>query len=122
MGDFASAAAEAERAQVISDLKAARTELVCRGRSVGNLLDKQTGKVCLLGALTVAAVGKNFVKGDEYSPRPMRARRALEAKLAELHPLWADRPLFFYNDWYQTTDDDVLELIDKTLADLGGLA
>lgn len=117
-GDFAVAVQDAERAQLISDLKAARAELVSRGRCTGSFMEDE--KVCTVGALGVVTVdgfAELCVQNRGIkSPRMMRAWSALQDHLQ--HPGWvAD-----FNDDKTTTDQDVLDLYDKTLADLGGLA
>lgn len=125
MNDFAAALEEAERAQTIADLKAARDVLVTRGRCRDRLLDIDTGRVCLLGALCMASLDgfeqeyRDGVGVHEYMTRPTRARHALEKQLCSIG---FELPVFFFNDTEETTDQDVLDLIDKTLAGLGGLA
>jgi hypothetical protein len=116
---FVAAVEDAERAQLIADLKAARAELVARGRCRGELVDAD-GKVCAIGAIAVATVdgfmeislaSREISLGEQ---RPNRCLTALEAHLPDV--------ISAFNDNSATTDQDVLDLFDKTLADLGGLA
>jgi hypothetical protein len=121
------AATEAARLQqVIADLQAAREELAARGRCVHKFADGE--KVCALGALGVAAV-EGFLELTEQhqehannrEPRMVRARLALEQHLPEVGG-HLELTVNEFNDDPETTDEDVLNLFDKTLADLGGLA
>lgn len=128
MNDFAAASEEAQRQQTIADLKGARRELVARGRCRDQLLEVDTGRVCLLGALCMASVdgfehqyGLKAAGAAEYMTRPKRARKALEEQLRSIDAKWDGVPAFYFNDAEETTDQDVLDLIDKTLAGLGGL-
>lgn len=120
MTSFVAAVQDAERAQLIVDLKAARRELVARGRCREKFVDDD--KVCTLGAVGMAVVcGFTEMTDDAreaalyFDPRCNRVRRALSNLLGE----WAVED---FNDASDTTDQDVLDLFDKTLADLGGLA
>lgn len=117
--------------QVIADLKAARAELVARGRSTGDLV-RADGSVCAVGAIAVAVTDKfepRFMAWMQagcppdahaewvlpyLSPRVSAAKRALAAHVP-------DGYVQGFNDDVGTTDADVLNLYDKTLADLGGL-
>lgn len=122
MTDFTAAVETAERAQLITDLKAARRELVKRGRCRNELVED--GKVCVLGAVGVATT-EGFISLDGVyrimvlnDPRPRRVRAALEDKLGGRNGGWVEA----FNDDETITDQDVLDLFDKTLADIGGLA
>ncbi len=97
--------------QLIADLHATRAELVKRGRCIGDLFDAQ-GRVCLIGAIIVAT-GRELAVGTRLGPRGIRCRRALKEQLGGQEPA-------SFND-YHPDDRDVLELIEKTLATLGGL-
>lgn len=124
MTDFVAALEDAERAQLIADLKAARAELVARGRCMGDFV--RDGKVCALGAIGVATT-EGFIQMDREARaaavfcdrRPKRAEAALRARLFTDPD---DGEVFVWNDDLNTTDQDVLDLFDKTLADIGGLA
>lgn len=122
-----------DRRQVIEDLKAARAELVKRGRSRGYMV-RADGQVCAIGAIGVATVAdferlyldaKNNVSDTGLakwsyglaSLRCLRARQALRR-----HVPRDDGFIELFNDDENTTDQDVLNLFDKALADLGGLA
>lgn len=120
MTSFVAAVQDAERAQLIVDLKAARRELVARGRCTHALIKGE--QVCLLGALGIATVVgfTSLTEPDQWralyrrdDARPTRARDALTRQI--------NRPLWAFNDDKTHTDQDVLDLFDKTLADLGGL-
>lgn len=114
-----------ERKQLISDLKAARDVLATRGRCTGRFTGAD-GRVCALGAIGVATT-EGFAQMDRdhqsaavfCDRRPRRAEKALRAHLFTDPD---DGEVFVYNDLPTTTDQDVLDLFDKTLADLSGLA
>lgn len=117
---------DAERAQLIADLKAARAELVARGRCRRQLVGD--GRVCAMGAVGAATVD-GFVDlptEDEqfdalhHSPRAQRARTALEVHTLDVDRLGAYGGVMLFNDHPTTTDLDVLDLFDKTIFDLGG--
>jgi hypothetical protein len=124
MTSFVAALEDAERAQLIRDLKAARDVLVTRGRCVGAFVVGE--RVCTLGAIGVATT-EGFAQMDLEEQaaaifcdrRPKWAEAALRAHLFA-GPYGGE--VFLFNDDLKTTDQDVLDLFDKTLADLGGLA
>lgn len=129
MTTFAAAVESAQSAQLIADLKAARAELVARGRCRGVPVHPD-GRVCIIGAIG-AGMYEDFTGLAEeaqynalYQDRPRRVRSALSAHLPEnLHvDSWVDDEVAAFNDCRATTDQDVLDLFDKTLANLGGLA
>jgi hypothetical protein len=110
-----------EREQVIADLKAARAELVSRGRCKNAYWDGD--KVCSQGAIRLVVAQERFsnlsytiLKVPFDDSRVERARLALESHLENGWRLWE------FNDADWVTDQDVLDLWDKALADLGGLA
>lgn len=124
MTSFVAAVEDAERAQLIVDLKAARAALVTRGRCRGQFV--KDDKVCAIGAIGVATL-EGFEHEDSDSQyettcrdvRLIRAVNALARRLSVLHPDAVN--VWRFNDDLLTTDQDVLDLFDKTLADLGGL-
>lgn len=124
MTSFVAAVQDAERAQTIADLRAARAELVRRGWTKDAFVDPEEGRVCALGAIGAASVeGFMLMTYDDQSNalvdlRPDRVIAVLTAKLHELHP---NREVEVFNDDRETTYQDVLDLFDKTLAELGGL-
>lgn len=117
--------------QLIADVKAAREALASRGRTTGRLVSRD-GRVCALGAVGAGLDG-NFARFylDETrrengltewswvlsSERAFSVERALRKHL----PVDA-RSLQSFNDAAATTTQDVLNLFDKTIADLGGMA
>lgn len=121
--------------QLIDDLKAARQELVTRGRCTKDLVSDD-GRVCALGAVGVAVV-ENFIEMHTYDDVAAfaeveflndRTRAVVQALCDHLpvletldHGVYTE-PLWRFNDKQSTTDRDVLNLFDKALADLGGLA
>lgn len=126
--------------QLIKDLKATREALVSRGRCTG-ILVQSNGKVCLDGAIALATIkGYHYRPGaeDPYqilenNQRTVAVSAALYEHLPEefktaLHNLYFRTPefgqlvaLFSFNDSDDVTDEDVIGLIDKTLAEAGGL-
>lgn len=114
--------------QLVADLKAARAELVKRGRCTGNLMS-QDGRVCALGAVAVAVMQDDLtgIGYDELFDNP-RANKAWGALLSALGQPPQPLDVSFlddvdgFNDSVATTDADVLNLFDKALAELGGLA
>ena len=118
--------------QLITDLKETRRQLEVRGRCVADLVS-QDGKVCLDGAILAATVGEVTNTVEDYNKlcddsRPAAVTRALYEQIPDDHPSLIKvgfcRPyiaVFHFNDDAQTTDEDCFALIDKALADLGGL-
>lgn len=135
MTEFDAAVAEAERRQVVTDLQAARAELVTRGRCTGSTLGIQ-GRVCIVGAAIAAiAPGELSEETPTYAaldiPRALRVVRTLHpflpAEFRRSSPNWLSETdnLFDvarFNDSRGTTDPDAFNLFDKALAELGGLA
>jgi hypothetical protein len=110
-----------EREQLISDLKAARAVLVKRGRCQHTRIAGD-GTVCVKGAIGIATVfgfaamrGHGKQEAALAEDRPWNTTRALEQYLD-------GRYVWEFNDDPATTDQDVLNLFDKALAGLGGLA
>jgi hypothetical protein len=98
---------------VIDDLKVARAA-VENGWHQGSLMNG-AGGVCVVGALRVACFSTVHMDVDV-----LRCAAALN----ELGKHLPDSRLAVagYNDAPTTTKQDILDLFDKTLADLGGLA
>jgi len=101
---------------VIDDLKAARDE-VEKGWCKFALEDKE-GNVCVLGAIQRAIDWNAF---HTTVPNGHRLFVAIDA-LARVLPEFAKGSVVVYNNHSSTTKEDVLNLFDKALADLGGLA
>ena len=123
MSTFAAAVEQAERAQLIADLKAARSELVTRGRTGGEFVDHETGAVCALGAVGFATVDDFDMRHEcgygalSVTPRALKVWHTLRGFLPE-----GAIDVDTFNDTEGTTGQDVLDLFDKALADLGGMA
>lgn len=129
MNGWASAVEAAEQKQLIADLKEARAQLIARGWCRGDFLAPD-GSVCALGAVRTA-IDPTYNRGywnsviDMAGGRYVNAQRALEDHL----PVTSGRcavgrcgHVDCFNDRAASDAQDVLDLFDKTLADLGGLA
>ena len=117
-----------DREQVIADLKAARDELVSRGRCKEDLVN-QDGQVCLLGSVAMSMRGLAFTR-DHTTAYPFlesnqRAAAVVSVLAEHIPPMPGKRSalckVYRYNDSF-ASDADVLNLFDKALAELGGLA
>lgn len=114
------------QSQLVLDLAATKQALAERGRCRELLQDPTTGKVCLDGAVGVAC-GLEMMHesyADLYdSDRAMAVIRALAAQNSR-NPINAAavHTVYFFNDNRDTTDQDCFDLIDKALAEAGGLA
>lgn len=96
---------------IADDLRAARA-LVERGWFKGWLTDGQ--RVCAVGALNIACNGSAAgIPLDDWE------RRDAAAALLRQH---LTQEIAYFNDDPETTKQDVLNLFDKALADLGALA
>lgn len=99
---------------VVEVVQAARDKLERCGRSVG--ATDGLGRVCLLNALLT--VSYDLEAGDEIHAA---AIRALAVYTPDRYAV--DVPdsmkIMAFNDAPETTDRDVFDVIDKTLADLG---
>jgi hypothetical protein len=113
---------------LIEDLKATRQALESRGRCTRTLLDYE-GRVCILGAVAAATVDNfeqwvqvdgfhHFTTNDRAKAVVSKIRAYLDAQTFEVKPI--DR-VWLWNDAPTTTDADVFNLLDKALADEGGL-
>lgn len=118
-----------EDEQLIADLKAARAEIETRGWCKCDLFQPHTGRVCAVGALAViqtpGLTATEFWRAPlDYISTP-RVRAGIAA-LAENVPLRDPYSKFVgsrsmvedYNDSH--TEQDVLDLYSKTIANLGG--
>jgi hypothetical protein len=101
---------------VAEDVKAAR-EIVRTSWHKGGLYDGR-GNVCAIGAIRQGITGKPTI--TLMSPEFYRVLSAEEAVVAKLPAGYGS--IAEFNDAPSTTHQDVLNLFDKTLADLGGLA
>lgn len=100
--------------EVIKDLKAAR-EVVSRGWHKGSESDGK-GNFCALAAVSIATGGSY----DEITDHK-RFQMVVDALLSRLGSK-VKHDVAAFNDDPETTHQDVLNLFDKALADLGGLA
>lgn len=118
---------------LVDDIRAAKHEMMTRGRCTGDLRDEE-GRVCLLGSIGAATI-PNFTERVMANPaavmhdiereeRPSAVLRELRKHLApqsgELGFFPSER-LWLFNDTDDTVDADAFNLFDKALADLGGL-
>lgn len=102
---------------VVDDLKAAR-EIVAQRWHKGGLEDGH-GNVCAVGALNLACMGMLRVDNQPV-PVYYAAYRALERHIPTGFNGLPSLPS--YNDADGVTREDMLDLFDKALAELGGLA
>lgn len=128
---------------LIADIQTVRNVLATRGRTTGTLFDPHSGKVCMIGAIGVAT-REDFLAlaaHDEseahrevaLSSRSVRVLETLgqyvdESPGEETEGAYLSRGylmgerLWRFNDRRaSTTDQDVFDLLDKALANLGGL-
>lgn len=116
---------------VVDDLKATRSILEERGWLQNSLTDGD-GRVCVAGALNVACYGMvhrgfkhNATRGflESQDGRRWAAYKELQKHVSGMtgqeYPYIGS--IEDYNDASSTTEQDIYSLIDKTLADLGGL-
>lgn len=122
--------------QLIADLKETRRQLEVRGRCTGELM-KPNGKVCLDGAVVAVINSDLNLGGFEGSrvgytilstdPRALQVIAALWEVLPEERKHASEMEFRYgdvwgYNDDELITDQDCFDLIDKALAQAGGLA
>lgn len=121
--------------QLITDLTETRRQLEIRGRCKSELISDGTGNVCLDGAIVAAIIGTVEDTQASYTflgndPRAKVVLEALRSQIPEDHGAFTTTPrssfspttaVFFYNDYPGTTDQDCFDLIDKALAEVGGL-
>jgi hypothetical protein len=116
--------------ELVDDIKASKQELINRGWVSGDLYKE--GRVCALGAVGMAMVEEfeEWVRHDDFAAFDLimsddRAMNVVKA-LAQYTPETLDnRPedrVWRFNDRHDHTTKDILDLFDKALADLGGLA
>lgn len=98
---------------VVGDLRRAR-DIVAKGWCPRGLYD-ELGNVCAVGAVNIACEGHLHVRSKPTSRRD----EALRALIRHLPGSWQE--VYRYNDDPSTTHQDILNLFDKALADLGGL-
>jgi hypothetical protein len=100
---------------IVEDLLLARALLAVHGRAVGDFEDDD-GRICLVAATARATVGNDdaFTEVNSLLCRHLPPRADQQA-LSDRERMWT------FNDDKRTTDQDVYHLIDKALADLGGL-
>ena len=113
--------------QLIADLKATKQALATRGRC-RMVLENMDGKVCLDGAILMGCGIKELphaYKAFECG----RPRAVVNALFKALGDDWKSDILcipyaavYYFNDDPDTTDQDCFDLIDKALAQHGGLA
>jgi hypothetical protein len=120
--------------QLIADLKETRVQLAIRGRCRVELINEE-GNVCLDGAIVAAVngevtdsqLGYTFLKMD---PRAKAVTQALFDQVPDDHRSFGNKPksrfpgavgVFYFNDDETTTDEDCFVLVDKALAEAGGL-
>lgn len=122
--------------QLITDLTETRRQLEVRGRCIADLVNSE-GKVCLDGAILAATLGEvaNTIEGYSLllgdDPRARAVAQALFEQIPDDHPSFLDKgksrlsagvAVFYVNDYPDTTDQDCFDLIDKALAEVGGLS
>ena len=120
---------------LISDLKATKRELINRGWSRGHLQDTQ-GNVCILGAIGMATQEDfserckiseteafiDLTKSPQANDIVATLGQYLDKTLTEEesgHDDFFERT-YWFND-HKAEKQDVFDLFDKALADLGGL-
>lgn len=103
---------------IADDLVRARSELVARGWCKHVLQDYE-GNICALGAVHMAIIGRSDLSfNDDGFERCTDAQRVLAAVLEDRFL----KSVSAFNDDIDTTQQDVLNLFDKALAELGALA
>lgn len=100
---------------VIEDLKTAMAT-IDKGWYQGGLVGAEG--VCAVGALNMACAGSPVPWGDVDWARRDESYKALKSHLPKD---FQGREIAYFNDHPGTTKQDVLNLFEKTLADLGGL-
>lgn len=124
--------------QLIADLKETKRILVERGRCTVSLETVQ-GKVCLDMAVAKATgVAAYHLSGEPSNqatyealrskPRPKAVVNALVDQMPDFYRKWffstptePFKAVWSFNDSHTTTDQDCFDLIDKALAQAGGL-
>lgn len=112
--------------QLIDDIRASRDEMAKRGRCTG-FTQGDKGNVCAVGAI-FAAVAPQFLGTPAWNVMHSSRAKAVVDELLQYvpehyHDLWiGEYALAAYNDTRGVTDEDLFNLFDKALANLGGLA
>jgi hypothetical protein len=104
--------------ETVQDLQAARDILVDHWCPTG-LQDTQ-GNVCIVGALNKVIFGEAHF-GVRTAEEELLERRARSMNALREHLPNPRSQLSSWNDHKSTEHQDVLNLFDKALADLGGL-
>ena len=115
--------------QLVADLKTTRSILAERGRCDG--WAHPDGRVCLDHAIALATSDYGVIEDYIYLQRDNRAANVIDALLQQLPEENKQRAhregflpyqaLYMFNDEPRTTDEMIFNLIDKALADCGGL-
>lgn len=127
--------------QLIDDLKATRRLLETHGRCTGTLWDVRTNTFCLDGAISKAVFGQvttyTTLNNDPRSRAicvaiaalvkdvPIRGNLASDAEktVAECAvPHDPAESCWIFNDWTLATDQDVYDVLEKAIAEAGGMA
>jgi hypothetical protein len=103
---------------VVEDLKAARQHVEL-GWTQGKLHRVETNSVCAMGAVSLAA-GMRFGSPCSQIVEWDRHQAMYDELMKHIPSEFFDVAAF--NDAETTTQRDVLDLFDKALAELGGLA
>lgn len=99
---------------VVEDLRNAKRELLRRGWTQG-ILESGDGRVCAVGAINRATDSCKMDARTHAVQQQLTVYLDADCFKTELVPLAA------FNDRPDTTMQDVVNLFDKALADLGGL-
>ena len=102
---------------VIEDLRAAK-DIVAKGWYRGWVTDGK-GNYCAVGALNKVS---GFMDAESPIPEHLCLRRDQAYEVLRAYLPVPYREVAEYNDAKSTTHQDILNLFDKALADLGGLA
>lgn len=111
---------------IVEILQAARQELVTRGRATGATM-KWDETVCLVGALMAVTIPSRLGCAAYYleweSPEGKLAMQELLKHVPVEYERTGVYRLAQFNDWNPGPEGDqaVFDLIDKTIADLGGV-
>lgn len=112
----------ADQQQLIEDLKAGKEAMQKRGRCSKGGRGPE-GSVCIVVGLNMGLRNMAFREGEEQATIRDRLHatwEALGAHIPEVYGRGQDRIIPFNED-PKTTDQDVWDVFDKTIADLGGM-
>lgn len=104
---------------VLAGLKKTREILEKRGRTSGDLIDRGTCRVCLLGAIGLAVLGDEFEDYPDYAHFHSggAASPVVDELLKYVSKHWGSyEDIYRFNDVTASTDDDVFALIDQAIA------